>query len=559
MMIISICKSSKRWVWFLLSVMFLLFSWPYFQCLYSINGSSINVTNIFFSANDNHHDPNDPSSSANSTLLSPPFSSQNLNETSHLYHSPDQTSVAHVEGTGDDQLSLLPPSAMETESNGTDQSKTQEKEADSCAGRYIYIHDLPSRFNDDLLKNCHDLSTWMDFCPYVKNHGFGPRVEDSEGVIMNTSWYKTDQFMLSVIFHNRLKSFECLTQNSSLASAIHVPFYAGLEVGSHLFGFNSSVRDAAALDLVRWLREKQEWGVLHGRDHFIVSGRISWDLRRRDIDSIRVDWGSKFLNLPEAKNMTVLTIESSPWVSNEFAIPYPTYFHPHKDDEVLRWQEMVRRQERQYLFTFQGAPRPNMTGSIRSELIYQCLASKRQCKFVNCTDPTMCNDPVHVMRNFKDSVFCLQPNGDSYTRRSTFDSILAGCIPVFFHPGSAYTQYLWHFPKNYTNYSVFIPTDVVKNNTTGIEQVLSRIPKDRVLAMREEVIRLIPRIIYSSSKLRGTEDAFDKAISRTLERINAVRKKIKEGKDPSNNFPENMSWKYYLSGTLGKHEWDSYF
>ena len=57
--------------------------------------------------------------------------------------------------------------------------------------------------------------------------------------------------------------------------------------------------------------------------------------------------------------------------------------------------------------------------------------------------------PEKVIGMFQNSIFCLQPPGDAYTRRSTFDSMLAGCIPVFFHPHTAYTQYWWYFPKNY--------------------------------------------------------------------------------------------------------------
>ncbi|KAJ0034215.1 hypothetical protein Pint_25628 [Pistacia integerrima] len=132
-----------------------------------------------------------------------------------------------------------------------------------------------------------------------------------------------------------MKQYKCLTSNSSLASAIYVPFYAGLNVGRHLWGFNTSVRDSSAFDMVKWLKAKPEWKRMWGRDHFFVAGRIAWDFRRRrEIDS---DWGNKLMSLPESMNMTMLTIESISW-SNEFAIPYPTYFHPssereHKEEE----------------------------------------------------------------------------------------------------------------------------------------------------------------------------------------------------------------------------------
>ncbi|CAK9147738.1 unnamed protein product [Ilex paraguariensis] len=63
-----------------------------------------------------------------------------------------------------------------------------------------------------------------------------------------------------------------------------------------------------------------------------VACRITWDFRR----GINEDsgWGNKLMLFPEDKNMTILTIESSPWNSNDFAIPYPTYFHPSSDNEA---------------------------------------------------------------------------------------------------------------------------------------------------------------------------------------------------------------------------------
>ncbi|XP_021749209.1 probable xyloglucan galactosyltransferase GT11 [Chenopodium quinoa] len=419
---------------------------------------------------------------------------------------------------------------------------------DPCSGRYIYMHDLPARFNHDLVTKCNTLSQWFDFCPYVKNEGFGPRLNE-------LSWYATNQFMLSVIFYNRMKKYECLTTSSFIASAIYAPFFPGLEVGRFLWGgFNSSVKDVAALDFATWLRRKPEWNRMLGKDHFFVAGRITWDFRRlRDANSKA--WGNVLLNLPEAKNMTMLTIESSPYGSNDFAIPYPTYFHPSSDREVIEWQQRVRKSpRRKYLFAFGGAPRPNMTGSVRGELISQCKnAISNSCRLLNCLHKDdLCNSPKNVIRTYMKSDFCLQPPGDSYTRKSTFDSILAGCIPVFFHPGSAYIQYLWHFPKNYTKYSVFIPIDGIKNGTVNVRELLSKIPDNEAVALREEVIRLIPRIIYAQNKLETIEDAFDVSVKMVLRRIEEARIRFREGKEESRK-------KYYFTGKGEDHEWDSYF
>ncbi|KAG2721000.1 hypothetical protein I3760_02G060800 [Carya illinoinensis] len=399
----------------------------------------------------------------------------------------------------------------------------------SCSGRYIYIHDLPSQFNKELLMNCNSLMKWINMCQYLSDLGLGPLVDKNESVILKRGWFVTNQFMLEVIFHNRMMQYQCLTNDSSLASAIYVPFYAGLDVGRYLWGFNVSVRDANSLALVQWLADKPEWKRMWGRDHFLVGGRVAWDFRRQTDDDS--DWGSKLMLLPESKNMTLLSIESSN-ADNDFAIPYPTYFHPSKDRQIISWQKKMRRTKRQYLFSFAGAPRPNLSNSIRSELIDQCHSSPT-CNFLGCYNgANKCEDPINVMKAFQSSVFCLQPPGDSFTRRSTFDSIVAGCIPVFFHKDSAYSQYLWHLPKNYTKYSVMIPLNDVKDRKVCVNETLLRVPKNDVLAMREEVIKLIPSIVYGDprSRLETLEDAFDIAVKGVLERVETARREMEESK-----------------------------
>ncbi|GAA0142821.1 hypothetical protein Leryth_002770 [Lithospermum erythrorhizon] len=431
----------------------------------------------------------------------------------------------------------------------------------SCEGRYIYVHELPSRFNNDLLQQCKSLSKWENMCKYLANSGLGPDLGNPQRLFLSSGWYETNQFSLEVIFHNKMKQYECLTDDSSKAAGIFVPYYPGLDVARYLFSsYNMSVRDAASLDLVKWLREKPEWKSLWGRDHFMVAGRISWDFRRVvDEDSA---WGNKLMLLPETQNMTMLTIESSPWNKNDFAIPYPTYFHPAKDDDVLQWQNKMRRTKRRVLFSFVGGARPKMERSIRGEIMDQCVASRRKCRLLQCQEKSnKCLRPAYVMKNFQISDFCLQPSGDSFTRRSTFDSILAGCIPVFFSPGSAYVQYLWHLPKEYTKYSVLISEEDVKAKKVNIENVLSRIPKSKVAAMREEVIKLIPKVVYADPRfiLERVEDAFDLTVNGVLERVNGFRKEIREGKSISLSFDEESSWKYYTFGLTGKHEWDHFF
>ncbi|GMH05599.1 hypothetical protein Nepgr_007439 [Nepenthes gracilis] len=399
------------------------------------------------------------------------------------------------------------------------------------------------------------------YVPIHKNSGLGPPLPHSDGVFQDFGWFATNQFSLEVIFHSRLKHYDCLTNDSSQAAAIFIPFYAGLDVARHLWNTDAQVRDSSSFGLVKWLRRKPEWKRYWGRDHFFVAGRITWDFRRSE-NSKDPDWGTSFLYLPESRNMTALVIESSPWNNNDFGIPYPTYFHPSSDDQILQWQNRMRRQQRRYLFSFAGAPRPDRPDSIRNQIINQCQMAGGKCMLIQCNNSgNKCHKPAELMKMFQSSIFCLQPPGDSYTRRSAFDAILAGCIPVFFHPGSAYIQYLWHLPRDYTKYSVFISMYDVRDGKVSIERELQRIPEQRIWAMREEVIKLIPSIIYADPRCRleTVDDAFDLAVKGVLERVEKIKEDIREGRNSSFGYDEKAAWKYGWLGRLDEHEWDPYF
>ncbi|RRT55627.1 hypothetical protein B296_00047845 [Ensete ventricosum] len=112
--------------------------------------------------------------------------------------------------------------------------QTIENNTDPCGGRYIYVHDLPSRFNADMLRDCRQLSLWTNMCKFTSNAGLGPPLENVEGVFSNTGWYATNQFAVDVIFNNRMKQYECLTKDSSIAAAFFVPFYAGFDIALSL-------------------------------------------------------------------------------------------------------------------------------------------------------------------------------------------------------------------------------------------------------------------------------------------------------------------------------------
>ncbi|TYH21480.1 hypothetical protein ES288_A04G047600v1 [Gossypium darwinii] len=390
----------------------------------------------------------------------------------------------------------------------------------NCSFRRIFVYNLPAVFNQELLDNCVELDPWHSRCRALSNDGFGSKATGLSGVIpedLVPAWYWTDQFAMEIIYHNRILNYKCRTMEPDSATAFYIPFYAGLAVGKYLwFKYRWKDRDRYCEMILKWLQEQPHWNSSGGWDHFITMGRITWDFRRTKDE----DWGSKCIYLPGMRNITRLLIERNPWDYFDVAVPYPTGFHPRSDSDVLEWQDFVRNRNRKTLFCFAGAPRDTIKNDFRSLLLRQCMNVSGLCRAVDCAGTRCSNGTSLVLEAFLDSEFCLQPRGDSFTRRSIFDCMVAGSIPVFFWHRTAYLQYQWFLPSDPKSYSVFIHRNEVKNGTS-IKSVLESYSKEEVKKIREKVIEYIPKLVYSKPKegLESIKDAFDVAIEGALKRI----------------------------------------
>ncbi|KAL8106793.1 hypothetical protein AgCh_023531 [Apium graveolens] len=115
-----------------------------------------------------------------------------------------------------------------------------------------------------------------------------------------------------------------------------------------------------------------------------------------------------------------------------------------------------------------------------------------------------------------------KPPGDSPTRKSVFDSLISGCIPVFFDPFTAYYQYSWHLPEDHGKYSIFIDQEEVRKSKVNVVEWLMKIPKKARDDMRRYIVyELLPGLVYgdSSSDFEQFQDAFSITMNNLLEKV----------------------------------------
>ena len=184
---------------------------------------------------------------------------------------------------------------------------------------------------------------------------------------------------------------------------------------------------------------------------------------------------------------------------------------------------MVKNAKREWVVSYLGSAKrrfrdPNVL-EFRKDLKRQCETEPQHCRFMDCTmqyrrSQLPCEDhPETVLLELANAIFCLQPPGDTPTRKSVFDSLLTGCIPVFFSNLTAHLQYspFGFLPQDPNLYSITFSQESVANSSSSFVQYLLNIPPARIHEMQQTIIyKIIPHIIYAHPSGSTTfHDAMD--------------------------------------------------
>ena len=214
------------------------------------------------------------------------------------------------------------------------------------------------------------------------------------------------------------------------------------------------------------------------------------------------------------QNCTVITIETSPTKTaipgrtrkKWFAVPYPSSYHWHENIKQLPWlpqdgfNSLQISNNRPILALFIGSVKPSQASSkkLRMTLYNQCKEDPNSCHWYETAHS--CNGVVNAtnqMLLFLKSQFCPAPAGDSVTRKSIFDSLVAGCIPVLFSRASL-NQYSWHISdEEVDKVAVFIPMLNIINGTTNFLDILRSISAQEIIEKQRYIAEIAPRLQYA--------------------------------------------------------------
>ncbi|XP_060607445.1 uncharacterized protein LOC132759653 [Ruditapes philippinarum] len=400
----------------------------------------------------------------------------------------------------------------------------------------FYIYDLPAKFNYDIQRHFTDNKKFsfcynLDFCGmgeelYQLSDNDKTPIDESTGEKGGQrSVRNTHQFALETVIHYKLMHSPYRTKDPNKADMFYIPAYTGLKC--LIFDHESH---AFINELFEYLEanESNYFNSSLRKPHFST------------ISKIQREQASEYCPLlrhPKTKDITYFAIEkeSNPnWYRSKqiygrsiIVAPYPSYVHflnHDKDKTFMDFQRGLRKlneskfklkvpqlsERNVVLFLAAGTRRSNF---FRAQILDQFLVQTDKGPdefYKNATNNSQIKTEQIMLRTsecsvkhrtttipwMEKSVFCLQPPGDSPTRKSIYDSILSGCIPVLF-TDKYKTEYPFQHYLDYESFTYTIDEKLISRYNKSVIDIVKGISEEKTKYLHDNLLRVSKWFQYS--------------------------------------------------------------
>jgi hypothetical protein len=327
-----------------------------------------------------------------------------------------------------------------------------------------------------------------DFDPVsMQNYGAGPEVPGAGRFGFFATW----QFALFKLMHERLLRDPRRTLHPEEATTFFVPYDFGLDACFRPDnGKMRKINCPLAEKVSQRLYHSPYFNASFGLNHVLivsVNQNMNYFLGASNCQ--------RFLS-HTCYNCTKLAIDEYSWLHSVnrveaalgkrgdywHAIPFPSNIHyvPQKMQAPYPWQQEFTKKTILVSYTGSLSSFNPVSSRLRKQIGFYCEKYRNMTQIINglliCETTKYASpqtragsttvaapSPSDNLPLYCRSIFCFQPPGDMPTRKSVFDSILCGCIPVFFNLLTGPLMYEWHWDMDtWANASVYINHETVR-------------------------------------------------------------------------------------------------
>jgi len=279
----------------------------------------------------------------------------------------------------------------------------------------VYVYELPRRFrNGGSLPECFSAS-----CV------FGGPPEKVFGVDI----WSSNQFDMPRMLYYRFMNSPSRTRNLEEADVFLIPAYSVRPMFKETQCASDQDLYNTLFEMNPLLRQK-EWAEAKGPRHLFVDARgdevcsYMWTVTPpwRLFHRVNVELNGMSPEGPEGWT------KGQPFFWYQF--PYPSVYH---GSAALTPARLRKRGHARYLWSFSGSGR-GLAAELRQTLMQQCnrCAGCAKLTDINEVSNRVPSDYARVSTLKLQSTFCVEPPGDTITRKGLVDSMVLGCIPVVF-------------------------------------------------------------------------------------------------------------------------------
>lgn len=337
----------------------------------------------------------------------------------------------------------------------------------------VFMYDLPPDFHLGLLGWKGDRNRiW----PNVSNLSEIPKYPGGLNLQHSVEYWLTLDLLSSIAAKGPRPCPAILVKNSSQADIVFVPFFSSLSYNRHskiLANKKDSLDKILQEKLVKYLKSRDEWRRLGGKDHMIMAHH------------------------PNSMLLARKHLSSAMFVLADFG-RYPAHIANIDKDVIAPYKHVVRRlddrdspsfEDRPLLVYFQGAIYRKDGGMIRQKLYYLIKGEKD----VHFTFGSVSSGGVRkASRGMISSKFCLNIAGDTPSSNRLFDAIATHCVPVII---SDDIELPFEDILDYSKFAIFVrASDAVKKGY--LMKLLRGVQREKWTEMWERLKQIAPHFEY---------------------------------------------------------------
>ncbi|GLC70996.1 hypothetical protein PLESTF_001059200 [Pleodorina starrii] len=377
----------------------------------------------------------------------------------------------------------------------------------------IYLAELPPEYD---MKRMWELAGRHGWFHWPTNASpaqpFG-RVVSDDGRL-----WTTNQFAAELIVYHNLLRWPLRVRDISQADLVYVPTFLGATVPKDpaLFGGDAALAEQVAQlgerfaanlsSILPYLQRLPHLVVLHYEKSFRGPDAVLGSPLAPYISALVTEVAA---DLPHDASLTlpgVPPLRGGPppvgFYGNAISIPYPAFVHHHRGCDACFHQDVAAVAQRKNLTVFSVFNSRRHFGpgpwAIRDALIEQCRARPGRCHQLTHNQASNREEVLDLAEAMERSWFCLQPHGDTPTRKSVYDGLMVTCIPVVFDQ-VVLDSFPFREVYDPSKIVVLAPRAGIENGTSNIVDYLeANYPLERRLQMVAEILRV--RHIYQWSQ-----------------------------------------------------------